>query len=289
MARPRKSGLDYLPLDVNLDYKWEAIELMHGGDGCWACLTIVRECYKTDSGEIDFSTILRRKTIEKRTNKKFDDLKAIIDTAVDVDLFDKNAWETSQIVTSDGIKKRIDAVSRDRKNARVRSESSYSPNNNRTTDGTSVVNRRKAPKVKERKGKNKNPYSPHGDDKKIESIYQAYPRKIGKTSAMRAIKKSLLKIDYDSLLAAVEEYSRSVAGSDRKFIPHPATWFNAGRWEDDRSEWQANGYSESEIDDSLNKFMEGRNGKNHPGEFGSPDQAYGDAVQGGDISRDFYA
>ena len=75
----------------------------------------------------------------------------------------------------------------------------------------------------------------------IEAIYQAYPKHVGKKAALKAIEKALEHIGYSELLAAVTEYDAAVAGSDSQFIPHPATWFNHRRWEDDRSEWKREG------------------------------------------------
>ena len=75
----------------------------------------------------------------------------------------------------------------------------------------------------------------------IEAIYQAYPRHVGKRVAHKAIEKALKHIGYPDLLAAVTEYAAAVSGSDKKFVPHPATWFNNRRWEDDREEWKDEG------------------------------------------------
>ena len=75
----------------------------------------------------------------------------------------------------------------------------------------------------------------------IEAIYQAYPRRVGKQAALKAIEKARDHISYSELLAAVTEYAAAVSGSDKQYIPHPATWFNNRRWEDDRSEWKREG------------------------------------------------
>lgn len=72
------------------------------------------------------------------------------------------------------------------------------------------------------------------------SIYEAYPRKIGKTSALKAIEKALASTSVETLMEAVNAYAAAVSSwpeRDKAFIPHPATWFNAGRWEDDRASW----------------------------------------------------
>lgn len=71
-------------------------------------------------------------------------------------------------------------------------------------------------------------------------IYAAYPRKVAKTAAMKAIVTALERTTADALLAATTAYAAAVAKwpeADRQFVPHPATWFNQGRYEDDPSTW----------------------------------------------------
>ena len=82
---------------------------------------------------------------------------------------------------------------------------------------------------------------PVSTDADTEAVYQAYPRHVGKRVALKAIKKALEHIGYSELLAAVTEYAAAVSGADKKFVPHPATWFNNRRWEDDREEWKDEG------------------------------------------------
>jgi len=73
----------------------------------------------------------------------------------------------------------------------------------------------------------------------IDRIYQNYPRKQGKASALNAIRTSLKKVEFDFLMDAVCEYTVATAGQDMQFIPHPTTWFNQERYNDDRSTWSA--------------------------------------------------
>ncbi len=86
-----------------------------------------------------------------------------------------------------------------------------------------------------------------------EVIYQAYPRKVGKRAAIPAIGRAITRIGNDTesqlekhkspawLLAKVKKYAASPAGQAGKFTPHPATWFNEGRYDDDEKEWQVQG------------------------------------------------
>jgi hypothetical protein len=75
-----------------------------------------------------------------------------------------------------------------------------------------------------------------------EEIYQVYPRKVAKPAAITAILKAL---DGDiakrgSLLAKTRAYAEAVShwpADERQFVPHPATWFNQRRYDDDPTAW----------------------------------------------------
>lgn len=74
-----------------------------------------------------------------------------------------------------------------------------------------------------------------------ERIYQAYPRKVGKKTALKAIAVALRAIPASELLAKVQAYKQATdtwPQTERKFIPFPATWFNRGSYMDDPKEWE---------------------------------------------------
>ncbi len=73
------------------------------------------------------------------------------------------------------------------------------------------------------------------------AIYEAYPRKVGRGAALKAIVKALKLVPFEELLEAVREYARAREGQEREFTPYPATWFNQERWADDREEWWPTG------------------------------------------------
>lgn len=77
-------------------------------------------------------------------------------------------------------------------------------------------------------------------DAEIAAIYAAYPRKIGKQAALKAIRKALKDKSPAWLLDAVQNYAKATAmwpEEDRKYIPHMATWVNRGSYDDDPQEW----------------------------------------------------
>ncbi len=81
-------------------------------------------------------------------------------------------------------------------------------------------------------------------------IYAAYPRKIAKHEALKAIERAVERIGREArtaglnpgewLIARVRDYAAATAlwpKDDHRFIPYPATWFNAGRYDDDPETW----------------------------------------------------
>lgn len=95
------------------------------------------------------------------------------------------------------------------------------------------------------------------------TLYGLYPRKVCKDAALKAIDKALAKKPFDALLLAVQAYVRKVArdGTEEKFIPHPATWFNQGRYEDEEFKRPAPGMQsrpETEYERKSREGMEER-------------------------------
>ncbi|MDE8648154.1 hypothetical protein PXH69_24610 [Rhodococcus qingshengii] len=64
--------------------------------------------------------------------------------------------------------------------------------------------------------------------------WTAYPRKVGKAAAKKAFEKALKKIEWPELHSAVIRFSADPnLPTDKNFIPHPSTWLNEGRWDDE--------------------------------------------------------
>lgn len=70
-------------------------------------------------------------------------------------------------------------------------------------------------------------------------FWLAYPRKAAKPDAIRAWRKLALQNgDLEKLMSALERFKASDGwqGNGGKYIPHPATWLNKRRWEDEAIE-----------------------------------------------------
>jgi hypothetical protein len=69
----------------------------------------------------------------------------------------------------------------------------------------------------------------------FEEFWKAYPKKKAKDDALKAFtKRKPTRVLLDAMLRAIQEQSRSADWlKDRgQFIPYPATWLNAARWQD---------------------------------------------------------
>lgn len=116
MARPIKEGLEYFPLDCDIDQddKITLIEAQHGLIGFGIAIKLLMRIYKnsyfyewTEKEQLLFS---------KRVNVDINSVNVIIDDLVKWDFFDKELFETQRILTSKGIQKRyLMAVNRRQK------------------------------------------------------------------------------------------------------------------------------------------------------------------------------
>jgi hypothetical protein len=65
-------------------------------------------------------------------------------------------------------------------------------------------------------------------------FWKEYPRRVAKIAAFKAFLKAVkLGVENEVIIAGVRKYRTAVAGKDPEYIAHPATWLNAGRWDDE--------------------------------------------------------
>jgi DNA-binding transcriptional ArsR family regulator len=85
----------------------------------------------------------------------------------------------------------------------------------------------------------KTPIVPKGTcvlDSQAGEIYGAYPKKVGKPDALKAIKRALQKKSFEYLLEKTKEYC-DIRGGNLSYVPNPSTWFNQERYDDSPSTW----------------------------------------------------
>jgi hypothetical protein len=83
--------------------------------------------------------------------------------------------------------------------------------------------------------KEKNPLksSPKKSDEGFASFWAIYPRHVAKAAAVSAWEKALRRADAATIVAGAGRAADAMNGTDRSFIPHPATWLNRDQWLDD--------------------------------------------------------
>ena len=69
----------------------------------------------------------------------------------------------------------------------------------------------------------------------FEQFWKFYPRRIARKAAWNALYKVMRnrEVEFDKLIQAVQNFAAHVRGKDVQYIPHPATWINQGRWDDE--------------------------------------------------------
>jgi hypothetical protein len=79
------------------------------------------------------------------------------------------------------------------------------------------------------------PKKQKSSESELKVIYESYPRHVGKAAALKAISKALTVVPFETLLLRTQTYCKQVFAEqiEERFIPHPATWFNRGSYEDE--------------------------------------------------------
>jgi hypothetical protein len=224
-GRPLKNGVDYFPLDVIMDDKFELIEAEHGIEGFGVLIKLYQKIYANNYWiKFDKKAIL---VFSNRVNVDKNSINVIINSCIEWEIFDKNLFKKYEILTSKGIQKRFFEIVKRRKVVEVCQEYLLIKIDINVYKNLINVDCNSQRKGKERKGNIL--YTPN-----FESFWKTYPRKIGKGSAFKAYNN--IKEPRPSLqiiLSSIEEHNKSDQWKTKEFIPHPTTWLNQRRWEDE--------------------------------------------------------
>lgn len=68
---------------------------------------------------------------------------------------------------------------------------------------------------------------------RFDEFWTLYPKHVGKTAAQKAWAGALKRADADAVLAGLKASLPGLRAKDPQYIPHPSTWLNQGRWEDE--------------------------------------------------------
>lgn len=89
----------------------------------------------------------------------------------------------------------------------------------------------------------------------MENIYKAYPRRVAKKAALAAIKRACANIKPSVLLERTIAFAKTQP-LNHEYTPHPATWFNQERFNDDPTSWVPRSDTKTVKRDPLESFID---------------------------------
>lgn len=120
MARPVKQGLDYFPLDTNLDNKLELFEAEFGLEGFAFIIKLYQKIY--NNGYFFEWNNDEQLLFAKKINVSIKSINVYINSAIQRGIFDKNIYEKYSVLTSRGIQKRYLEACKRRKQIEIMKE-----------------------------------------------------------------------------------------------------------------------------------------------------------------------
>lgn len=69
------------------------------------------------------------------------------------------------------------------------------------------------------------------DQNPFDAFWQKYPRKVAKKNAHSAYRRALKEATAEEIMEGLESFLEHLP-DERRFICHPSTWLNGGRWMD---------------------------------------------------------
>jgi hypothetical protein len=265
MPRPNKFGLDYFPLDVNLDDKMELIEAKHGLIGFAVVIKLYQNIYK--NGYFMDATEEHLLLFKKRVNVDINLINEIVKDSLKWGVFDEKLYQKRHILTSRGIQKRFIEASKRRQSVDFIKEYILIENienlypsivnvninsinvdinqvnaDTMSTETPENVNSGTQSKVKKRTTPPTPPSQKSNSDREFEIFYEAYPKKQAKKKAKEAWKKcNGNRPPLDEILEKLEIQKQSFDWTKKggQYIPLPASWINGERWVDEpKSDYQ---------------------------------------------------
>lgn len=91
----------------------------------------------------------------------------------------------------------------------------------------------------------------------FDNFYEQYPKKVGKQKALTSwnnLCKNNSSLKYSTIIDALKLQAQSHQWKDKQFIPHPTTWLNQKRWEDDAEVYKTITQSKSIMPKSSANF-----------------------------------
>ncbi|VXB76093.1 helix-turn-helix domain-containing protein [Pseudoclavibacter sp. 8L] len=79
----------------------------------------------------------------------------------------------------------------------------------------------------------KNPGESDRTEELFEKFYEVYPRKVGKVDARKAFAKAARSTPAQYIVEGAARFAADPNLPEKQYIPHPSSWLNKGRWDDE--------------------------------------------------------
>ena len=228
MSRPLKTGLDYFPMDVEMDDKVELIEAKHGITGFGVLVKLYQKIYKEGYFiNVTEETLL---ILSKRINVDINKVNEVIKDCLKYDIFSDKLYKSFKILTSAGIQKRyLQAVDRRKDIELIKKYIIVDINGLNVNINWINADISTQSKVKESKGNKRILYT---DD--FLQFWEAYPKAVSKKKSFEAWQKAEDKPPITEILAKIELQKKTDQWQKEKgqFIPMSTTYINQARWDD---------------------------------------------------------
>lgn len=257
MARPRKTGLDYFPhdVDVTTDPKIEPAIMRYGAAAYAFYFVHLEYCYRSDDLSVDISATETgaemREVIQRKLQIDEQQYDNILKSFLRHGAFDADFYAETGKLTSRGIQKRAGKVFEKREREAERYESKVSTLISAAETGAEMTQSMAKQSIENKSTEKKStttPFSPDGDgatpvvniqEKHFDEFWAIYPKKTGKQAAFKSWQRVKPTAElHNRIIAAVtaatktEQWQRE----NGRYIPNPTTWLNQGRWDDEIAE-----------------------------------------------------
>lgn len=243
MGRPTKTGLDYFPLDVDIDDCVELIEAEHGLAGFSIVIKLWQKIYK-NGYYIDWNKDMAL-LFARRINTEVTLINNVINSCLLRNLFNKPMFEKHKVLTSSGIQKRYvtACLASKRKNISMRSDLCLlTPEFIQLVTEFTQFPLEESAQRKEKKNKVKDNITDNPDKGQQElqvldedhlafdRFWNLYDKKVGRVKCKKLF-NNLSENDWNKIFETLPTYIQ--ATPDKQYRKNPETYLRNRAWEDE--------------------------------------------------------
>lgn len=241
MARPIKEGLDYFPLNVVLNSKFEIIEARFGIKGFAVIVKLFQHIYGTKGYYCEWDEDVLF-VFAKRIGVGANSVSEILDTSLKKGIFNKDMYEKYSILTSEGIQQRYVEAKRggyERICKKYLLISVPKTEENGSETGVNVtkteVNVTASTQRKENQTK-ENKIKQNKTRELFEKVWSVYPKQFKRQEALEEFCSLDVSAELaDRMVKSIEQQKgqENWKIENGRYIPFLVNWLKNRRWEDE--------------------------------------------------------